>query len=41
MVNIVLEHIHHDIYLQKLKAKYNKEIITPDIQIGSIMETGM
>lgn len=41
MVNIVLEHIHHDIYLQKLKTKYNKEIITPDIQIGSIMETGM
>lgn len=40
MVNLILEHIHHDIYLQKLKQKAGKEIITPDIQIGSGMEIG-
>lgn len=38
MVSIVSEHIHHDIYLLKLKQKYNKDIIEDDILINSLFE---
>lgn len=40
MVNIIQEHIHFDIYLNKLRIKHGGEIITPDISIHSLMETG-
>ncbi|ERI90167.1 sugar-specific transcriptional regulator, TrmB family [Clostridiales bacterium oral taxon 876 str. F0540] len=40
MVSIISEHIHHDIYLLKLKNKYNKNIVTEDILIGSSFEKG-
>lgn len=40
MVNIIQEYIHFDIYLNKLRIKYGGEIITPDIHIKSLMETG-
>lgn len=40
MVNIIQEHIHFDIYLNKLRKKHGGEIITPDISINSLMETG-
>ncbi|MBQ1949118.1 MAG: TrmB family transcriptional regulator [Treponema sp.] len=41
MVNIIQEHFHFDVYLFKLRLKNNgKRIITPDIQIGSLMECG-
>lgn len=38
MVSITTEHIHHDIYLLKLKRKYNKSIVTEDILIDSSFE---
>lgn len=38
LANIVAEHIHNDIYLLKLKEKYNKELIDKDILIGSLLE---
>ena len=41
IVNIVMEHIHFDIYLRKLRQKTGGEVITPDIQIGSLMEKGL
>ncbi|MCG8570749.1 MAG: hypothetical protein MJB14_11475 [Spirochaetes bacterium] len=37
-VNIISEHIHHDIYLYKLEEKFQCDLITPDIQINSLME---
>lgn len=40
LVNLMAEHIHFDIYLNKLRIKYGGEIITPDIHINSIMENG-
>mgnify|MGYP002624464464 CR=1 FL=1 len=40
MVNIIQEHIHFDIYLHKLRKKMGCELITPDIQLGTLMETG-
>ena len=40
VVNIVMEHIHFDIYLQRLKTKYGQSLIDTDIQIGTIMEQG-
>lgn len=38
MVSITAEHIHHDIYLLKLKQKYNKNLVTEDILIDSSFE---
>ncbi|WP_160678836.1 TrmB family transcriptional regulator [Clostridium sp. C8-1-8] len=40
MVSIISEHIHHDIYLLKLKDKYNKNLVTSDILINSGFEMG-
>lgn len=39
LTSIISEHIHHDIYLLKLKRKYGKDLIESDIQIQSLMET--
>jgi predicted transcriptional regulator len=41
MVNVVLEHIHFDIYLLKLRARHGEQLIDGDIQIGSLMEKGI
>lgn len=38
LANIVSEHIHHDIYLLKLKEKYKKELIEKDILLSSLLE---
>ena len=38
LVSIVSEHIHHDIYLLKLREKYGEELIGDDIKIGSMLE---
>ncbi len=38
LASIVAEHIHHDIYLLRLKEKYHKEIIDETILIGSMLE---
>lgn len=40
LVNLMAEHIHFDIYLNKLRIKNGGEIITPDIFVNSIMENG-
>lgn len=41
MVNIIQEHFHFDVYLHKLLIKNNGEqIITDDIQLGTLMERG-
>lgn len=40
LVSIIQEHIHFDIYLNKLRAKNCGEIITPDILCHTLMETG-
>lgn len=41
IVNMVTEHIHFDIYLNKMKKKSRKNLFTPDILLGSLMETGL
>lgn len=38
LANIVSEHIHHDIYLLKLKERERKELIDEDVLIGSLLE---
>lgn len=38
LANIVSEHIHHDIYLLKLKEREGKELIDEEILIGSLLE---
>lgn len=38
LVSIVSEHIHHDIYLLKLKQKYGEKLIGKDITIDSLQE---
>lgn len=38
LANIVSEHIHHDIYLLKLKKREEKELIDSEILIGSLLE---
>ena len=38
LANIVSEHIHHDIYLLKLKEREGKELIDAEILIGSLLE---
>lgn len=38
MVSMMLEHIHHDIYLLKLKQKYGTDPVSEDIKIGSRFE---
>lgn len=38
MVSIVSEHIHQDIYLLKLRDKFNKDLIEKDILLGTIQE---
>ena len=40
MVSVLQEHIHFDIYLNKLRKKTGGEIITPDIRCNTLMETG-
>ncbi len=37
-IKIIAEHIHHDIYLMKLKEKHKKDMIEEDILINSIQE---
>lgn len=41
LANIVSEHIHHDIYLLRLKDREGKELIDNDILIGSLLEKRM
>lgn len=41
VVNLVTEHIHFDIYLQRLKKQYGKDLIDSSIQIGTLMEKGV
>ncbi len=38
LVSIASEHIHHDIYLLKLREKYGEDLIGEDIRIGSMLE---
>ena len=38
LVSIVSEHIHHDIYLLKLREKYGEDLIGQDIRIDSMLE---
>lgn len=38
LANIVSEHIHHDIYLLRLKEREGKELIDNEILIGSLLE---
>ncbi|MCY6482916.1 HTH domain-containing protein [Clostridium aestuarii] len=38
LASIISEHIHHDIYLLKLKNKYQKDLIEEDIKINTILE---
>lgn len=38
LANIVSEHIHHDIYLLRLKERERKELIDKDILLGSLLE---
>ena len=38
LANIVSEHIHHDIYLLKLKERERKELIDEDILIDSLLD---
>lgn len=38
LANIVAEHIHHDIYLLKLKENHKKELINKDILLSSLLE---
>lgn len=38
LANIVAEHIHHDIYILKLKEKEKGEIIKDDIKLNTILE---
>eukprot|EP00831_Metopus_contortus_P005600 TRINITY_DN12112_c0_g1_i7.p2 TRINITY_DN12112_c0_g1~~TRINITY_DN12112_c0_g1_i7.p2 ORF type:complete len:261 (-),score=48.88 TRINITY_DN12112_c0_g1_i7:1016-1798(-) len=38
LCKIVSEHIHHDIYLLKLKEKENNEIIKEDIKLNTLLE---
>ncbi len=40
LVSIISEHIHQDIYLLKLKEKYNKDLIENDILLNTIQEKG-
>lgn len=40
LVSVIQEHIHFDIYLNKLRIKHGGEIITPDILCHTLMETG-
>lgn len=39
LARIVAEHIHHDIYLLKLKQKHNKEIIDDEIRLHTILDS--
>ena len=41
LVSIVSEHIHQDIYLLKLKDKYDKDLVDTDILLGTIQENGV
>lgn len=41
IVNLISEHIHFDIYLQKLRKKFNSDIISKDICIRTLMERGI
>lgn len=41
VVNLVTEHIHFDIYLQRLKKQYGKDLIDSSVQIGTLMERGL
>lgn len=38
LANIVAEHIHHDIYLLKLKEREQRELIDKDILLDSLLE---
>lgn len=40
IVSLILEHIHFDIYMLRLRSKNGGDVVTKDIQIGSLMETG-
>ncbi|WP_134118291.1 TrmB family transcriptional regulator [Orenia marismortui] len=38
MVSIIAEHIHHDIYLLKLKDKYGRDLIDEGVKLNSLFE---
>ena len=38
LVSIVSEHIHHDIYLLKLKEKYGEDLVDEEIKLNSHFE---
>lgn len=38
MVSIISEHIHQDIYLLRLREKYDRDLIDKDILLGTIQE---
>jgi len=40
MINIITEHIHHDMYLYKIKKKHQKHLfeLYPDLLIGTQFE---
>lgn len=40
LVKITSEHIHHDIYLMKLKKKYGEELFDKNILLNTLMEEG-
>ncbi len=41
IVNMVTEHVHFDIYLNRLRKKYKKSLFTDDIVLNSLMEKGI
>ncbi len=38
LVSIILEHIHNDIYLNKIDQKYGNHLLDKEIKIHSIFE---
>ena len=39
LISVVAEHIHHDIYVQRLEHEAGRNLITEKIKIGSMLET--
>ncbi len=40
LVSIAAEHIHHDIYLQRLEEQHGENLVDDKVQIGSLLEKG-
>ena len=38
LASIVAEHIHHDIYLLKLKREYGKDLVDENIKLRTLLE---